>query len=240
MTTLTLIDTRSVLRHMLIDKQAVLAAVPGIEGVVLVTRRVFDKIEALPAEVVGLLNTVELRTLDDVHDGWGMSIWYACHAVLSAPTASAAAKQAAQWTLTNFIPERRELQASFVTEASRARDREVKLTEGRAMLESIPVVDGGTLYHWAQAFIEAGMGLDPLLHGRAEGRVDRSEAGKLRGQAIARIARLREVIGDVLAETPDGGAKVLQDLFGYGDLLVDMRKRGDTSPTPKPPVAPVT
>ena len=52
------------------------------------------------------------------------------------------------------VPLKSELRATYVLEASRARDREVKLTEGRAMLESIPVVDGGTLHTWAQAFIE--------------------------------------------------------------------------------------
>ena len=209
MTTLSLTDVRSTSRHMLIDKRAVLNSVTGIESLVGITERTFAKVEALPAEVLKLLNVAELRTLDQVHDGWGSAIWHVCEGVLAAPTASAAAKEAARWTLDNLVPSKRELQATFVLEASRARDREVKLTEGRAKLESIPTVDGGTLHQWAHAFIEAGKGLDPLLHDRAESRVDRSEAGKLRGQLIGQIARLREVIGEVLEETPDRGAAVL-------------------------------
>ena len=237
MTTLSLTDVRSASRHMLIDKRAVLNSVTGIESLVGITERTYAKVEALPAEVLKLLNVAELRTLDQVHDGWGMAIWHVCEGVLVAPTASAAAKEAARWTLDNFVPSKSELRATFVLEASRARDREVKLTEGRAKLESIPTVDGGTLHTWAHAFIEAGKGLDPLLHDRAESRVDRSEAGKLRGQLIGQIARLREVIGEVLEETPDHGAAVLKSLFGYYDMLVEMRAKGSQDPTPPPPVA---
>ena len=235
MTTLTLVDVRSSSRYLFIDKHAVLAAVEGIGGLVRVARRTYDKVEALPPELIGLLNSGELKALDGVHDGWGMGVWNVCHGALSAPTASAELKHIAQWTLTHFIPEKRELQASFVTEATRARDREPKLAEGRAMLETVPMPDGGTLYQWVHSFLEAGKGLDPLLHGRAEARVDRSEAGKLRGQLIGQIARLREVIGDVLEETPDHGAAVLQSLFGYYDMLVEMRRSGSEDPTPPPP-----
>lgn len=234
---LTLTDVRSASRHMLVDKRAVLDSVTGIAALVGVTERTFGKLEALPAEVLKLLNANELRTLDQVHDGWGSAIWHVCEGVLAAPTASAAAKEAARWTLDNFVPSKSELRATYVLEASRARDREVKLTEGRAKLESIPTVDGGTLHTWAVAFIEAGKGLDPLLHDRAEGRVDRSDASKLRGQMIGQIARLREVIGEVLEETPDQGAAVLKSLFGYYDMLVEMRSKGSQEPTPTPPAA---
>ena len=212
-----------------------MGAVEGTEGAVLVARRTFDKVEALPLEVAELLNVEELRTLDDVHDGWGMAIWYVCHAVIAAPTASTAAKEAARWTLANFIPSKRELQATFVAEASRARDREPLLTEGRAKLDLIPTEGGGTLFHWAQAFIEAGKGLDPLLQGRAEAKVDRSEAGKLRSQLISRLVRLRQAMGELLEETPDGGAAIIQSVFSYYDMLEAMRAKGSQDPTPPVP-----
>ena len=233
---LTLTDVRSASRHMLVDKRAALDSVTGSAPWVRVAEGTFNKVEALPPEVLRLLNAAELRTLDQLHDGWGSAIRHVCEGVLLAPTASAAAKAAAQWTLDNFVPSRSELRATYVLEASRARDREVKLTEGRAMLESIPVPDGGTLHTWAVAFVEAGKGLDPLLHDRAEARVDRSEAAGLRGQLIGQIARLREVIGELLAETPDHGAAVLKSLFGYYDMLVEMRSKGSQDPTPTPPV----
>jgi hypothetical protein len=235
--TLTLPDLRSSSRYLFVTKAAALAAVPGIDGVVQSARRIYEKIEALPPEVLGLLNVDELKALDGVHDGWGMGVWYACQATLSAPTASAELKRTAQWTLTNFIPEKRELQATFVKEATRARDREPTLAEGRAQLEAVPMTDGRTLYAWVHDFLEAGKGLDPLLQGRAEGQVDRSEAGKLRGLLIGRLAKLREAIADVLEETPDGGAAVLQGLFGYYDLLADMRSKNSKEPTPPPPAA---
>jgi len=197
--------------------------------------RMRAKLEALPAEVKGgLTNAEELSEGDGVHDGFGTALWYLAHAYLVLPTATPESRAAARYVITTFIPERRELSDSFATEAARAKSREPALTSGRPQLDVLPVV-GGTSHLWASGFVDAGLALAPLLEGRADAKGTRTAARPLRVQAIAQIGRFRGAVRDALSDTPDQGLAVDKRLFGYLDLLADMRDRGSVQPTPPPP-----
>jgi hypothetical protein len=52
------------------------------------------------------------------------------------------------------------------------------------------------------------------------------------------LSLLREVVREALAASPDRAAAVDNHVFGYVDMVADMRARGSTEPTPKPPADP--
>lgn len=236
MNKLTFGDVDVFLEFLLVTRRAEVDAVTDAAGGARALDRMRAKLLGVPSQVAGgLTNAEALSEGDGVHDGFGTALWHLGQAYLALPNATADARAAAQYLLTTFIPERRQLGEAYATEAARAKGRQSALTDGRAQLDVLPVV-GGTSHLWASSFVEAGVALAPLLEGRADAKGTRSAAAILRVQAIGLINRFRGSVRDALSDTPDQGAAVDKRLFGYLDLLSSMRERGSTEPTPKPPV----
>lgn len=238
MNKLLLTDVLSFLIFLLRTNRAALDAVPAAAGLTPTLEVTLTEIEALPPESFGgAPNAEQLASVDGRHDGNGESLYYLALAYKASPLASAAAKEAAQLIIDAYVPGKNHLRASYATEASRAETRQSKLAAHQPVLDRIPV-EGGTAHAWVSAYVEAGVDLSTLLSGRADALGARGPAMHLRGDAISDLRVLRETIARSLRRTPDAGAAVDHDLFGYLDLLAAMRDSGSEDPTPAAPVVP--
>ncbi len=181
-----------------------------------------------------------LGHVDARHDGFGAALWHLCHAYLALPDAPPEVRAAAERIVAAFVPERRELTASYATEAARARTHRPKLTELATDLALLPVSGGDTAATWASEFVAAGDGIDDLLSGRAtimaeSTGVSGAQAGALRSRALGVVNRARAAIRDDIEDDPTLPRNLDALIFGYLDLL-DRRPAG--GPRPAPPALP--
>lgn len=238
MNDLTMEDVTTFLIFLLRTRRADVDAIPAAAALAPTLDTTLGEVEALPPESFGEKpNAEELKTVDDHHDGIGLALFYLALAYRACPTASAEAKQAAKLILDRYVPSRGHLRATYATEAARAKSRQAPLAADKPTLDHLPV-EGGTAHDWATTYVEDGLKLDALLFGRADQTGTRTPASRLRVQAIGEVGTLRDTIAQALRRTPDGGRAVDKWLFGYLDLLADMRGRGSKEPTPPPPPVP--
>ncbi|HSN98268.1 MAG TPA: hypothetical protein VLS89_08215 [Candidatus Nanopelagicales bacterium] len=180
-----------------------------------------DQIRALPAVFLGgKALAEELGDTDDTHDGFGGAVWHHAESYLRAPSSSADVVAAATRIRTTFIPELRELKATYANEASAALDRKKVLDAHRTDLEMFPLAEGKTLFDWVKGYLDAGERLDLLLSNRADAPDNsRKEAGALRAGTIGMLNRVRDAIGDELAHDPSLPRDLDAQVFGYFDEL---------------------
>jgi hypothetical protein len=240
MNSLTLNDIRMFLVFLLgAERRADLDAIEAVRAFVASTiDPTLAELQALPPEEFGGTPNVEqLGETDQRHDGNGLALMYLALMYLAWPKASADAKAAARLILEKYVPNKAHLRAAFATEASRAEERQPQLAIDKAVLDRLPV-EGGTAHAVATDDVEAGIELGMLLSGRAEKKGVRTEALPLRGQALADVGTLRNMLRRTLRRTPDGGDERDRHFFNYLDMLCDLRDSGSKAPTPPPPVGP--
>jgi len=238
MTKLTLNDIRACLVFLLRTRRPELDAITDAAGYARVLERVLAQIEVLGPEALGrAVNADDLATADALHDALGNAIADVAQAHANHPTLSREVQDAARFALELLVPSRRQLQASYGSEASRAAERRPRVEAGRARLELLKTADG-SLYGWAVAFLDAGDHIGSLLSGRADTKGDRTLAPGLRTTALGKLGRLRAAVADALDQDPDNARRVDNRLFGYLDLLSSMRDRGSSEATPPPPADP--
>lgn len=238
MTKLTLHDLLMVLRHVLRTRRAEVDAIAAARGIAAdLLDTTLARLEAIPAALESKPNVVELGDVDAEHDGYARAVRLVLEAILVLPSSTDAQRSQARSILERFVPTPGQLRASYVAEAARAAERRPKIEAARSELEAIQV-PFGNLHGWLSAYVERGARLSELLEGRADATPDRSEVQALRGRAIGQLSLLREVVREALAASPDRAAAVDNQVFGYVDMVADMRARGSTEPTPKPPADP--
>lgn len=238
MNKLTLNDIRAFLVFILRTRRAELDAVVDVAGNARVLDRMLAQLEALGPEALGgAVNADDLATTDTRHDAIGNAIADVAEGHANNPLLSAEIRDAARAALALLVPSRRQLSASYGSEASRAAERRPRVEASRARLELIKTADGN-LYGWALAFLDAGDQIGVLLSGRADTRGERTTAPALRTTAIGKVGRLRSAVADALEEDADNARRVDNRLFAYLDLLASMRDRGSNEATPPPPPDP--
>lgn len=237
----TLNDVKVYLTHLLTgSRRTEVDAIAAAAGYALVMAGTLGEIQALPPALLGgTPNAEALGAADIRHDGLGNALFYLAKAVLAHPDSTADQKEAARFVLEKVIASRRELSAAYATEAARAAERRPGVEAGRSILERLTIF-ATNAYAWATSFLDAGGMLATLLAGRADAKVDRSPAAGLRAKAIGQIGTLRQIVADAHANDPTLARQLDARLFGFYDLLADMRERGSTEPTPPPPVDPAT
>ena len=198
-----------------------------------------DEIDALPAGgEPGTPLAQELSDKDAEHDGFGGAVWFFTEAYMRCPDASDKIRAAAARIRGQFIPALQELQATFATEAQRARDRQAVLKDYKDDLKLFPIAEGGTLYDWVTAYLEAGLKLNELLSDRADTPLDsRAGAGALRAKTLGILSRMRGSIEDEVRTNKKLPRDLDAQVFAYYDQLAAQR------PAPKkrakaPPAAP--
>lgn len=232
---LTLNDIYMFLVFILRTRRAEVDAIPQGASGALILDPTLAEIEALPTEDFGgTPNADALSEVDARHDGNGLALHYLALAIEASFRTSAKAKEAAALIKTQYVPSRGHLRAAYATEAGRAKAREKRLPADKDLLDAIPV-EGGTAFDWATAYVQDGLEIDRLLTGRADRKGERTDASALRTHAISEIASFRDIIAKALRRTSDGGRAIDRRLFNYLDLLIAIRSKGSTEPTPPPP-----
>jgi hypothetical protein len=186
-------------------------------------------IDALPASLTGSRPLAdELSATDDRHDGFGYAILRGCESILALPTASPELKKSARDTMTTFVPEVRALHDSYGDEAAVAHKNRVHLEQLEALLKSIPVPTGETMYAWVKAFLDEGDKLGKLLSDRAlieAGTFSAGEITSLRMSTIGLIRRFRDGVADEMAENKELPRNLDALIFGYFDELSERRAK---------------
>ena len=236
----TLNDTNVFLTDLLNgSRRAALDAIAAAAGYAPILDDTLGEIQALPPALLGgAPNAEALEAADIRHDGIGLALHYLALAVLAHPDSTAEQKESAKFIQTKVVASKRELHASFATQAARASERRPAIEANRTILERLTIV-ATNAYQWATSFFDAGALLASLLAGRADAKADRSPAAGLRTKAIGQIGTLRRIVADAHASNPTAAREADAQLFGFWDLLNDMRERGSTEPTPKPTPLPV-
>lgn len=237
----TLNDTKVYLEDLMNGpRRAALDAIAAAAGYAPIMAGTLGEIQALPPAVLGgAPNAEALEAADIRHDSIGLALHYLALAVLAHPDSTAEQKESARFIQTKVVASKRELHSAFATEAARASERRPAIEAGRSILERITIF-ATNAYQWATSFLDAGGLLASLLAGRADAKADRSPAAGLRTKAIGQIGTLRRIVADAHANDPTAARLADAQLFGFWDLLTDMRERGSTEPTPKAPPLPVT
>ncbi|MDI1434002.1 hypothetical protein [Polyangium sorediatum] len=197
------------------------------------------QIEALPEAMRGGRPLAQqLGDKDDEHDGYGEAIYYLTEALLRLPTAPAALKEAAQAVRDAFVPRLSTLRASYADEAAAASRKRHALDTRNAELQSIrvPFPVGATLYDWASSFVEAGEGLDKLLHNRSLVGNDglSAPAIKVRAVTLGLLSRFRAALVDEIEADPALPRDLEARVFGYLDDLQAMREQAAAARAKKP------
>lgn len=201
-------------------------------------------IDALPPSVdAGTPLADDLAKRDAEHDGFGAAAWFMVEAYARCPGASDQQRAAAVRIRTHFIPKLSELQATFVTEASRARTRKALLAAHEADLTLFPVAGGGTLLDWVTAYLDAGIGLSELLSDRADMPLDsRAGAGTLRTKTLGILARMRGALSDEVQTDKSLPRDLEAQVFAFMDQLEATRRapKKAAKPTPASPASPAS
>lgn len=181
----------------------------------------------------------ELAERDAEHDAFGTAIWHMTEAYLRSPGAGDDVQAAAARVRAALIPARGELQATFVDEARRARDRKAALDGIKEDLKVFPIVGKKTLLDWANGYLDAGLALNDLLSQRADTPLDsRAGAGPLRTKTIGILSRMRGALADEVASNKKLPRDLETQVFAYYDQMTAQRaaarKRGKGGGAPAP------
>jgi hypothetical protein len=187
-------------------------------------KAVLGNIDALPPAVVGTAPlAVELIECDELHDGYGSTIWFYTEAVLRNPASTPEMISDARTVRDAFIPAMKELKDKYAREAHRATERKGSLKQLKAQLTEFPLPGGQSLYDVASKFIDAGLHLSELLSARGDATpASRDQAGPLRAEAIGLMGRLRDDLLRELNKNSSLPTDLEQRVFGYVDTLEAM------------------
>jgi len=182
--------------------------------------------------------TAELDETDKLHDGFGYAVWHQLESYQRAPSVAPTTRAKAQQLRETFVPALAELSASYIDEAAQARARRKLLDAHTEALQSFPIADGGTVYDWVVARLDAGDRLDELVKARAEAMTGPGPTLALtRNRGIGLLYRLRAALVDERNHNPELPVDLEQRLFNYADLVQSLRSRGSKDPTPAPEAA---
>ncbi|MDC3958174.1 hypothetical protein [Polyangium jinanense] len=223
-------------------KAALVSFASGAASTKLLTAR-RDALAKLPSIAAGRPLADDLSAADARHDALGYSLWHLLEAYDRHPDIPEHIRAAARKIRAAFIPTLEDLGASYPAEAKAAMDRKPALVDLQPDLALFPVAGGGTLYDWADSFLNAGVAIDSLLSARADLETKtRKDATRLRGEVIGLLNRTRKNLALELQEDPSLPKDLDARIFGYFDLLeksaADAAK-SKASPEIPPPPSPV-
>jgi len=231
MRALLLSDLSLTLRNLLDDKEALLLsfAVGRVYHPRLVSLRV--ALGALPPVSHGSRPFAErIAEIDARHDAFGGALWFYAEAVLRAPDASTADREAIMRIRDAFVPRLSVLRESYATEAARAHDNRARMASLAGDLSRFPLPGAMTLATWVEGFVAAGEALGERLSARADLRAlasteaDRRGAGQLRAEILGMLTRLRISLADELAGDPAAAREADAALFSFVDELAARRE----------------
>lgn len=227
------------LNDLLERRASALGAFPSGAAAVKLLNNKRNALGKLPAVSAGRPLVDDLDTVDSRHDALGHALHHFTAAYLRYPDTSPAIVDAAKKIRAAFIPTLEDLSATYAAEAKAALDRKPSLTELKPELEMFPLAGGGTLFTWADQFLQAGNKIDELLGQRADiEKQNRKDAGRLRVELIGLLNRLRKTLAAELVDDPALPQDLDARVFGYLDLLekhaADAAAKGQ-SPADLPP-----
>lgn len=195
------------------------------EGRLRVKQRALDAIPEPTGRVMPLAD--ELGEQDATYDGLGAAIHYLCLAVEIHPALAPTLKTAARETRETFVPQLGVLRRPYADEAATALEKRPELLRLKHELKGLSVPGGGTLEHWAKAFLDAGDAIDRLLRERAKllnTGENAAATAPLRSSTVGLLSRFRDALRDEIEE--DGSALPREHeatLFAYVDQLSAQR-----------------
>jgi hypothetical protein len=210
------------------------------------------------AELLTLSRALDKRPLadrllsaDGGFDGFGRAVFYLGEALESLSLLGASYKDTLAKTRATFVPSLSVLSQSYQDEAFQATRNRNDVSKMETELKAF-VIGDITLYDVVNGFVAAGIEIDDLLKQRAGATAavkdpEATRAGRLRGEIVGLLGRLRASVKDEISLNSKLPAKLEVELFAYVDQLVASReaqaraavKPSDTTPTTSPPSKPV-
>lgn len=184
------------------------------------------EVDSLPVALVDDADLgMELLATNHRSDGSALGIWHYTEAIRVKDNSTPEDREAARRVREAFIPQRSEINLSYVETAALAKERAPLLEIRSADLDHFPV-PGGTLKRWAQDLIEAGVDTAGLLARRylLESSGGDSPLSRLRNEIIGLLGRFRAGLADEIREglvPADADALI----FGYLDRLAEDRAK---------------
>ena len=184
-------------------------------------QRLFDKLMALPANVLELPLVELLQAADGRRDGYGRALYHLRLAIEALPD-KPASLAAVVTAITAFVPGLGVVRQPYGVAADSVTDDTQDLATHRAVLASVPTPDGRQLDAWVAAFIAGAEDIKRLLDDRSSAlgvAATREGAGALRGEIVATLYELRGVLATERANRSELAATIDGEIFGQLDEL---------------------